>query len=108
VESAHEANRREALEARTEESISVRQVTHFQASWTEGRRGAPGAFTLQLILDQGADEYVLRPTAEDAVALVALLEHEHSAFFDLECKVLIFGARPAASPGREPRMRGQS
>jgi hypothetical protein len=40
-----------------------RQVTDVQASWTENERGTPGAFTVQLILDNGAEEYVLHPTA---------------------------------------------
>jgi hypothetical protein len=96
----------QALEAHTEASIAVRQVTQFQASWTEGRRGEPGAFTLQLILDHGATEYVLRPTAEDMTALVRLLERNESAFFDVERKVLIFATRPASSSRRpEPPRR---
>jgi hypothetical protein len=74
-----------------ERQIRVRQVTHVQASWTEEDRGAPGAFTLQLILDQGADEYVLRPTAEDTDVLVKLLARSSSATFDMERKVLMFG-----------------
>jgi hypothetical protein len=74
----------------TERQIQVRQVTHVQASWTEQERGAPGAFTLQLILDHGADEYVLRPTAEDADVLVELLARSKNATFDLERKVLVF------------------
>ena len=96
---------REELEGRTEQAIAVRQVTQFQASWTEGERGAPGAFTLQLVLDHGADEYVLRPTAEDVHALVALLERDESAFFDLERKVLIFATRPAPSATAPERSR---
>jgi hypothetical protein len=83
--------RRRTEEERTEEQIRVRQVTHLQASWTEQERGSPGAFTFQLILDQGADEYVLRPTAEDAEVLLQLLERSDSAAFDLERRVLIFG-----------------
>jgi len=62
-----------------------------QASWTETERGAPGAFTLQLILDNGADEYVLRPTAKDADVLLQLVKSSVKAVFDLERKVLIFG-----------------
>ena len=72
--------------------IQVRQVTHVQASWTEEERGGPGAFTLQLILDHGADEYVLRPSGEDADVLVKLLARSKSATFDLERKVLIFAS----------------
>lgn len=75
---------------RAERQIQVRQVTHVQASWTEQDRGAPGAFTLQLILDHGADEYVLRPTAEDADVLVKLLARSKNATFDLDRKVLVF------------------
>ena len=77
-------------EERTEQQIQVRQVTHVQASWTEQDRGAPGAFTFQLILDQGADEYVICPTADDADVLIELFERSDSATFDLARKVLIF------------------
>ena len=77
--------------ARAERQIQVRQVTHVQASWTEQKRGAPGAFTLQLILDNGAAEYVLRPTADDADLLVKLFARSANATFDGERKVLMFG-----------------
>ncbi len=77
-------------EQRTEEQIQVRQVTHVQASWTEQDRGAPGAFTFQLILDEGVDEYVIRPTADDADVLLELLAKSKSAHFDIDRKVLIF------------------
>ena len=77
-------------EQRTEEQIQVRQVTHVQASWTEQERGADGAFTFQLVLDEGVDEYVIRPTADDADVLLELLARSGSAHLDLERKVLIF------------------
>jgi hypothetical protein len=83
---------REAREERTEELIQVRRVTQMHAAWTEGERGTPGAFTLQLILDDGADEYILRPTADDVDVLQALWARSESATFDLERKVLMFGA----------------
>ncbi len=79
------------MEQRTEQQIIVREVTQVQASWTEEERGAPGAFTFQLILDNGAEEYVLRPTAEDADVLLKLIKRSDKAVFDLERKVLIFG-----------------
>lgn len=74
-----------------EREIKVRQVTHVQASWTEEDRGTAGAFTFQLILDNGADEYVLRPTAEDADVLMELFSRSANAMFDVERKVLMFG-----------------
>jgi hypothetical protein len=86
---------RDQREERTEELIWVRRVTHLHAAWTEAERGAPGAFTLQLVLDDGADEYVLRPTAEDADVLLALWARSGGATFDLGRKVLIFDG-PAA------------
>jgi hypothetical protein len=79
------------MQQRTEREIVIREVTQVQASWTETERGGPGAFTLQLILDNGADEYVLRPTADDADVLLQLLRRSDKAVFDLERKVLIFG-----------------
>ena len=75
----------------TERQIKVRQVTHVQASWTEQERGAPGAFTLQLILDNGADEYVLRPSADDTQVVLQLLDRSKQVIFDVERKVLMFG-----------------
>ena len=81
---------RDEREARTEQLIQVRRVTQLHAGWTEAERGAPGAFTLQLILDNGADEYVLRPTADDADVLLGLWAKSESVVFDLGRKVLIF------------------
>ncbi len=78
-------------EQQTERQIRVRQVTHVQASWTEQQRGGDGAFTFQLVLDNGADEYILRPTAHDAQVLLGLMRRSDRAFFDLERKVLMFG-----------------
>jgi hypothetical protein len=84
------AERSDDLERRTEEQILVRQVTHVQASWAERERGEPGAFTFQLILDQGADEYVLRPSAEDAEVLLRLFQSSAGAMFDRARKLLMF------------------
>jgi hypothetical protein len=76
-------------EQQTEQAIKVRQVTDYQASWTERERGAPGAFTFQLILDDGAEEYVLQPIVGDAKVIRKLLDKSESLFFDLERRVLI-------------------
>jgi hypothetical protein len=80
----------DAREERTEQLIQVRRVSQMHAAWTEKERGGAGAFTLQLILDNGADEYILRPTADDADVLLSLWARSHSATFDLERKVLMF------------------
>ncbi len=78
-------------EQRTEQAIKVRQVTQVHANWNEEERGAPGKFSFQLILDNGADEYVLRPTAEDSDVLVDMLEQTGTLYFDTERGVLVFG-----------------
>ncbi len=78
-------------EQSTEQAIKVRQVTEVHANWNEEERGAPGKFSFQLILDNGADEYVLRPSAEDSDVLVDLFEQTGTLYFDTERGVLIFG-----------------
>jgi hypothetical protein len=83
-------NRSEQRERFTEEQMLVRQVTHVQASWTERERGQAGAFTLQLILDQGVDEYILQPSAEDAEVLLNLFKISAGATFDRTRRVLMF------------------
>jgi hypothetical protein len=83
-------NHSEAREKLTEEQVLVRQVTHVQASWAERERGEAGAFTIQLILDQGVDEYILRPSAEDAEVLLKLFKISSGATFDRSRKVLMF------------------
>jgi hypothetical protein len=84
-------------EQHTEQTIRVREVTDAQISWSEHNRGEPGAFTIQLILDNGAEEYILRPTAEDARVQIELFKQAGSVFFDLDRKVLIFGKLPLGS-----------
>ncbi len=76
-------------EQRTQSAIKVRQVTDYQASWTEEVRGDSGSFTVQLILDDGAEEYVLQPNVKDMKVIQDLLNSAGSVFFDLERKVLI-------------------
>jgi hypothetical protein len=76
-------------EQRTQSAIKVRQVTDYQASWTEEERGRSGSFTVQLILDDGAEEYVLQPNVKDMKVIQDLLNSAGSVFFDLERKVLI-------------------
>jgi hypothetical protein len=76
-------------EQRTEGNIRVRQVTDVQFSWTEEGRGDHGSFTVQLVLDDGAEEYVLQPTAEDAKVQLELFQSASAVYFDLDRKVLI-------------------
>jgi hypothetical protein len=81
-------------ESNTEQSILVRQVTDVHANWSEQERGAPGKFSFQLILDNGAEEYAIRPDAEDADVLVELFSLTDKLYFDMSRQVLIFGNIP--------------
>ncbi|MDQ3497258.1 MAG: hypothetical protein M3514_07055, partial [Actinomycetota bacterium] len=78
-------------ESDTEQSIMVRQVTDVHANWSEQERGAPGKFSYQLILGNGAEEYAIRPDAEDADVLVELFKLTDKIYFDMSRQVLIFG-----------------
>jgi hypothetical protein len=80
-----------APERNLEEQITVRQVTNVHANWSEQERGAPGKFSFQLILDNGAEEYAIRPPAEDSDVLVDLFKKSGTVYFDLGRQVLIFG-----------------
>ena len=77
-------------ERNTESAIKVRQVTDIHANWNEEGRGEPGKFSFQLILDNGAEEYAIRPPAEDADVLMELFSRTDVLYFDMERKVLIF------------------
>ena len=81
-------------EQNTEQNIQVRQVTDVHANWSEQERGAPGKFSFQLILDNGAEEYAIRPDAEDADVLVELFTLTDKIYFDMSRQVLIFGNVP--------------
>jgi hypothetical protein len=76
-------------EQQTESAIKVRQVTQAHANWNEEERGAPGKFSFQLILDDGAEEYVIRPTVDDSKVILKLLERSDAIYFDIERRVLI-------------------
>ena len=81
-------------EQHTEQTIVVRQVTDVHANWSEQERGAPGKFSFQLILDNGAEEYAIRPPADDADVLVELFKLTSTIYFDMSRQVLIFGNIP--------------
>ena len=75
----------------TDDSIRVRQLTHYQFSWVAQEAGDEGVWTLQLILDQGAWEEVLTLDADDADVLQELLRHAKAVQYDVGRRVLMFG-----------------
>jgi len=76
-------------ERSTERAIKVRQITEVHSNWNEEERSAPGKFSFQLVLDNGAEEYVIRPVAEDAKVIRKLLSKSDNLVFDTGRGVLI-------------------
>ena len=81
----------------TDDSIAVRQLSHYQFSWVAGEAGQRGTFTLQLVLDQGAWEEVLTLDADDADNLQDLLSSAKVVYYDVRRRVLMFGTTPVGS-----------
>jgi hypothetical protein len=75
----------------TDDSVRVRQLTHYQFSWTAAAGGESGTWTLQLVLDQGAWEEILTISSEDADALQDVLKNTDNVFYDIDRRVLMFG-----------------
>jgi hypothetical protein len=80
----------------TDDSIRVRQLSHYQFSWVAQEPGAAGVFTLQLVLDQGAWEEVLTLDSNDADVLQDLLRDSKEVHYDVGRRVLMFGTTPVA------------
>ncbi len=76
-------------EQNVEQQIQVRRVTDVHANWNEEERGKAGKFSLQLILDDGAEEYAIRPPAADTKVILKMLDSAETVSFDLANKVLI-------------------
>ena len=81
----------------TDDSIRVRQLSHYQFSWVAQEPGEAGVFTVQLVLDQGAWEEVLTVSAEDADVLQDLLRASDDVHFDVGRRVLMFGTTPVGT-----------
>jgi hypothetical protein len=75
----------------TDDSIQVRQLSHYQFSWIAGDAGQPGTYTLQLVLDQGAWEEVLTLDPDDADNLQDLLSTAKTVYYDVRRRTLMFG-----------------
>jgi hypothetical protein len=81
----------------TDDSIRVRQVSHYQFTWVAGEAAAPGTWTLQLVLDQGAWEEVVTIDADDADNLQDMLTAAEVVYYDVGRRCLMFGTTPVGS-----------
>ena len=75
----------------TDDDLRVRQLSHYQFSWTAGESGVDGTWSLQLVLDEGAWEEVLHVSGEDADNLQDVLKDTKNVFYDVGRRVLMFG-----------------
>jgi len=78
-------------EQNTEQAIRVRQVTDVHSNWSYQGDLENGKFSYQLILDNGAQESLIMPTADDAKVLRDLFHDADTVYWDLDKEVLIFG-----------------
>ncbi len=81
-------------EQNTESAIKVRQVTDVHSNWSSQGPLENGKFSYQLILDNGAEEALIMPTADDAKVLRGFFHDAYSIYWDTEKQVLIFGKIP--------------
>ncbi len=81
----------------TDDAIQVRQLSHYQFTWIAGKANAPGTWTLQLVLDQGAWEEVLTVDPDDADNLQDMLSTASVVHYDVRRRTLMFGTTPVGS-----------
>ena len=81
----------------TDDSIQVRQLSHYQFTWVAGEPAEPGTWTLQLVLDQGAWEEVLTLDPDDADNLQDMLSTASVVHYDVRRQTLMFGTTPVGS-----------
>jgi hypothetical protein len=81
----------------TDDTIQVRQLSHYQFTWVASEPGAPGTYTLQLVLDQGAWEEVLTLDADDADNLQDMLSTASTVYYDVARRTLMFGTTKGGS-----------
>ena len=76
------------MESSGSDRIQVRKVTDVHANWSEQGSGQPGKFSYQFILDDGAEEYVVRPEATAAKTLLELIGRGGDVVVDTERGIL--------------------
>jgi hypothetical protein len=75
----------------TEQTIRVRQITDVHANLSSRGELADGKFSYQLIPDNGVEEALIMPTADDAKVLRDLIHDADTLYWDLDKEVIIFG-----------------
>jgi hypothetical protein len=87
----YEEEVRAVADQNTEQTVMVRQVTDVHSNWSNQGELEHGKFSYQLILDDGAQEVLVMPTAEDGKLLRDLIHDAGTLYWDTQNEVLIFG-----------------
>jgi hypothetical protein len=77
----------------TDDSVKVRQLSHYQFSFRARDAEQNGTWTLQLVLDEGAWEEIITLSADDADNLQDLLEDTKTVFYDIDRRLFMFGVK---------------
>jgi hypothetical protein len=78
------------MEASADRRIVVRKVTEVHANYSVHDEGEPGLFSYQLILDNGAVEFVFIPPADDADVIKDLFDASDEIVFDEDRRNIVF------------------
>lgn len=81
----------------TDDTIKVRQITHYQFTWVAGEANEPGTHIVQLVLDQGAWEEVLTLNPIDSLALQVKLATTSAAFYDVKTRTVSTANAPVGA-----------
>lgn len=79
------------MEASADPRILVRKITEVHANYSAHADHEPGIFSLQLILDDGAEEHLILPSPDATKVALRLLRASDSAYFDLEKRIISLG-----------------
>lgn len=79
-----------ATKSTSDGRIAIRKVTDIHSNWSDQGELKDGKFSFQLILDNGAEEAVIMPTAEDADVLMDLFGKAGDVYYDTGRENIIF------------------
>lgn len=71
-------------------AIKVRKITDLHANYSDQGEGTNGKFSFQLVLDNGAEEAVIRPPADDCKVILKHFRSGESVYFDTERRTVVF------------------
>ena len=67
-----------------------RTVTSSQVAWQSSSTAAAGRFSLELVLDHGADHHLLEISAQDLKVILQLMTRSGTTLFDRDRLMLTF------------------